>query len=433
MRIALLFLVVLGTLGLGIATVSAQSGDAGAVQSLLGAGQQTVTVGDLLLDETFDSADAWEAYQQDSDINLKVAKGVYRMFTKIDGIVWGVNSLTHSDVVIEADTLQNSEELNNAYGVACRAGVDNDGTGYYFRISGDGYYNISRVDKDEIVKLVDWTQTEAVKQGQNRNHITAVCVGDYLALYVNDELVAETNDSTYTEGFAALSITAFAADNGNVNPTDVSFDNVRIYSAFSGNGSSGNNGSVASVVLDDYYSPDSAIRQLRDLNFIPRNSNLLFTEDYAYFTGQGNWFQPLASRMPRTNVVFAGELSFRVGNLDAWEQCTFSVGIQTDNNGTAVRYVDFGLSNAGEAFVLDRFSENQDSNYIVANGTYDLEYTHHVILVLVDGRASLFMDGQLVIQDFEVGRRSGSYGISLVGEGKDARCEGRDIWAYELP
>ncbi len=428
MRKALLLLVVLGVLGLGTMTASAQGGD---VQTLLGAGQQTVTVGNLLLDETFDSSDAWEAYQQDSDINLKVAKGVYRMFTKIDGLVWGVNSQSHSDVVIEADTLQNSEELNNAYGVVCRAGVDNDGTGYYFRISGDGYYNITRADKDEIVQLVEWTETNAVKQGQNRNHITAVCVGDYLALYVNDQLVAETNDSTYTEGFGALSISAFADDNNNVNPTDVSFDNVRIYEASSG--SSGNNGSVQSVVLEDYTKGDSVIRQLRDLGFIPRNSNLLFTEDYAYFTGQGNWFQPLASRMPRNNVVFGGELSFWVGNLGEWEQCTFSAGIQTDNNGTAVRYIDFGLSNAGEAFVLDRFSENQDSNYTIANGTYDLDYTHYVILVLLDGRASLFVDGQLVIQDFEVGQRSGSYGISLVGKGKDARCEGHNIWAYELP
>lgn len=430
MRKVAVVLIVLSVLVWGAATASAQAVDADTLQSLLEAGKEPVTVGSLLLDETFDDTEAWEAYQQDSDINLKVAKGVYRMFTKISGLVWGVNFKEHSDVIIQVDTLQNSEELNNGYGVICRAGTENDGSGYYFRISGDGYYNISRSDGEEIVQLVEWEESNTVKQGQNRNQITAVCVGEYLALYVNDELVAETTDDLLSSGYAGLSVSSFEDSNGNVESTDISFDNVVIFEGSIGSGGS----SVASVRLDNYDGPsEDVIDELRDLDLIPRGAVFLFGEDRAFFTGQGNWFQPLASRQPRTNVVFAGELTFTVGDPDEFEQCTFSAGIKTDSNGTAVKYIDFGLSNAGEAFVLDRFSEDEDSKYIIANERYDLDESHHVILILLDGKATLFVDGQMVIQDFEVDERSGSYGISLIGKGADARCDGRDIWAYELP
>jgi hypothetical protein len=45
----------------------------------------------------------------------------------------------------------------------------------------------------------------------------------------------------------------------------------------------------------------------------------------------------------------------------------------------------------------------------------------------------LFVDGELVIQDFEVVKRAGTYGIALLGKGADAKCEGRNIWAYQIP
>src|SRR5262249_38754531 len=65
--------------------------------------------------------------------------------------------------------------------------------------------------------------------------------------------------------------------------------------------------------------------------------------------------------------------------------------------------------------------------------TYDLSEPHNFVLVLVDDKANLFVDGKLAIQDFEVVKRPGTYGIALLGKGAKAKCEGRNIWAYQIP
>ena len=59
--------------------------------------------------------------------------------------------------------------------------------------------------------------------------------------------------------------------------------------------------------------------------------------------------------------------------------------------------------------------------------------TCNVTLSWVDDKANLFVDGKLLIQDFEVVKRPGTYGIALLGEGAKAKCEGRNIWAYQIP
>jgi hypothetical protein len=180
-----------------------------------------------LLREQFDQAYAWrprlaEAY----GIDFRVEGGAYRARSAQTGFVSGLNADLHTDVVIEVETTQLSDERNNAYGVLCRASPNNDGDGYYFLISGDGYASIRRGVTERVEGLVDWAQTGSVNQDRGVNRIRAVCVGDYLALYVNDQFVAETRDRRYSEGYAGL--TAAVAEGGTV---DVAFDDLTIWAA----------------------------------------------------------------------------------------------------------------------------------------------------------------------------------------------------------
>jgi hypothetical protein len=398
------------------------------LQDMLSAGSQTITIGDVLLNETFDNSNAWEAYS-DSTTNAKVGKGVYRMVSKATGLVWGINSQNDSDVVIQLDTLQNSSYTLNGYGVACRAGaIKNDGSGYYFRISGDGYYAITKSDGKTLTNLVDWTKSDAIHQGQNRNQITAVCVGSYLALYANGEFLAETTDDLLTEGYTALSVSAFEDKNKDPVEADVSFDNVVIYDASSGRGSG------ASITLKNYDGQsEDAIAELEDLGLIRSGAVFIFGENYAYFTGKGSFFTPLARRSPHKNIVMAGRLKFTIGNADKFESCVLTSRIKTDSNGTATTYIDTGFINDGSVYIFDRFSESQDGNYQLGADTYDLSEEHHILFTLINDKANVFVDGKLAIADFTVDERSGSYGISLTGQGSKAKCEGRDIWAYQLP
>ena len=185
------------------------------------------TVGRVLLNEVFNQVDAWEQYADaDTATNLQIADGAYQVQTGDHGYIWGLNEQEHDDVVMDVTTNQFSAHLNNAYGLMCRADTSNNGDGYYFLISGDGYYSIARGEGESVTPLIEWQESSAINQGQQSNKLRAVCVGDYLALYANDQFLAETSDSTYSNGYAGFTAAAF--EEGNV---DVGFDNLTIWEA----------------------------------------------------------------------------------------------------------------------------------------------------------------------------------------------------------
>jgi hypothetical protein len=184
-------------------------------------GSNTV-MGTLQTLETFDAADAWEHYTNPMGVELGVENGVYRAYTMNGGYVWGLNSEEHTDVILEVEATPMNFYYSNGYGVMCRA--DEGGDGYYFMINADGFFSISMGDGAYIRPLVDWQQSDAIHQEIDRNRIRAACVGDTLTMFVNDELVAEVTDTTYSAGFAGLSVAG--VDNTDA---DVVFDNLAIY------------------------------------------------------------------------------------------------------------------------------------------------------------------------------------------------------------
>src|SRR5688572_17240960 len=174
-----------------------------ALSNILAEGSQEIAVGDLLVDDDFSESDTWEVYK-DKDSNLRTVDDVYRMTLDGDLYTWALNDEEHSDVIIEVETSQISEDLNNHYGVMCRA--DSEGSGYFFFISGDGYYSIYKGSDDDLEALAEWETSDAINQGEDNNSLVAVCVEDYLALYANGTLLAEANDDEYSSGFAGFSI-----------------------------------------------------------------------------------------------------------------------------------------------------------------------------------------------------------------------------------
>ena len=182
---------------------------------------------EVLLRESFDQGYAWRGRMAEGyGVDFRIEDGVYRAYSEQAGFVSGLNAERHTDVVIEVETTQLSDDRNNAYGVLCRASANNDGDGYYFLISGDGYYSIRRGATERVDGLIDWTQTDVVNQNRGINRIRAVCIGDYLALYVNGQFIADTRDTRYAQGYAGL--TAAVVEDGAV---DIAFDDLTIWAA----------------------------------------------------------------------------------------------------------------------------------------------------------------------------------------------------------
>ena len=253
-------------------------------------------------------------------------------------------------------------------------------------------------------------------------------------MYVNDVLVAETNDDTFSKGNTGLTVSAFADDKD----VAVEFDDVRIWAAsVTGATTTVTTSTSSTIVLDTLTSydgkPKEAIAELEQLAVIPSGSSQIFNENYAYFTGQGNWFTPLASRSAHKNIVMAGELTFTVGSTDKFESCTLMSRIKTNEQGTATSYIQVGIGNDNFAFIYDLFSEAQDGKFEVGATKLDLKTAHHLLFTVIDDVANIYVDGNLEITHFKVGERSGTYGISLGGRGPKARCDGRNLWAFAVP
>ncbi len=187
------------------------------------------TTGELLIEESFDSAESWESWSVEG-VNLRVWEGTFRITAGDQGYVWAINDDIHTDVVIEVRTRQLSSHANNGYGVMCRAQPNGDG--YYFLISGDGYYSIRRGAGSEVQEVVPWEASSMIQQGIGANDIRAVCIGRYLALYINGVFVVETEDNAAFQGYVGF--TAAASEGGEV---DVTFDNLTVYEASIDDGS----------------------------------------------------------------------------------------------------------------------------------------------------------------------------------------------------
>ena len=101
--------------------------------------------------------------------------------------------------------------------------VVSTGDGYLFLIQGSGAFAIMRSHERSLTPLVDWTSSDVIKRGAEKNHLRAICAGNYLAFYINDQFVGEATDDRYQTGQVGL-----AASAANWLGTRIAFDNLTI-------------------------------------------------------------------------------------------------------------------------------------------------------------------------------------------------------------
>lgn len=158
---------------------------------------------ELLLEDDFADGSAWRNYAAD-DLFLGAEGGAYIIDFVGRKYVWTQGEALLRDVVVEVDLWQVSDYDHNAFGLACRLDPANSGRGYYFLISGDGFASIRWSDGRSLKPIVEAKPSAQVKRGAARNRVRAVCIGDYLALWVNDEFVVEARDGRASDGAVGM-------------------------------------------------------------------------------------------------------------------------------------------------------------------------------------------------------------------------------------
>jgi len=192
-----------------------------------GGAAEEVAAEEVLLETDFARPDDWpEMLDVEAGTAVQLTNDGYELSSASAAYVWSFTEDVYQDVVLETAVHQLSPEQNNAYGLVCRASSGDSRNGYYFLISGDGFVSIRRVERGLSSPIVDWTPSNAVRQGERTNQLRADCAGDYLALYVNNQLVAEGTDGRFTQGLAG-----FAASGSEDGAVQVSFENFTIRAA----------------------------------------------------------------------------------------------------------------------------------------------------------------------------------------------------------
>ncbi len=181
--------------------------------------------GDILFSDSFaDESSGWEIGDY-SGGRVGYWNGEYFVTSLGDGqTMWGLANRGFDYVAIKVRSQQVSAPSNNSndYGVICRANAD--GAGYFFLISGDGFFAILRGDtNDQFEQLIDWTSSNAINQGNSSNEIQVTCEGENLSLQVNGELLASVKDSRYSAGDIALTATSYEDTS-----TEIHFDDIEV-------------------------------------------------------------------------------------------------------------------------------------------------------------------------------------------------------------
>jgi len=139
---------------------------------------------------------------------------------------WEVAGKRAGDFILDVDAAQVEGPDDNHYGVIVRF-ADKDNF-YRFDISGDGYFSAFRFRDGQWEKLIDWTETPAIKQGATTNHLRVIAEGSRLTLVVNGTIAGSIDNADIAAGDVGLTAGTFfdrsgvhiAFDNFEVNPLD---------------------------------------------------------------------------------------------------------------------------------------------------------------------------------------------------------------------
>lgn len=177
----------------------------------------------LLLEDRFGNPEGDWGIESQQDFDRGYQDGEYFIEVyRSNWLVWANPGRQFTDVDVSIDARYASESVGGNFGLLCRYSAPE--TFYYFAISADGYYAILYVEEGapDVLTGDGFLPSPAIRTGAGEvNRVRAVCQGDRLGLYVNDQEVASVIDLSLQRGDVGL-----AVGSGPDPSTRVHFDNL---------------------------------------------------------------------------------------------------------------------------------------------------------------------------------------------------------------
>ncbi len=409
------------------ATVLSQGEDR--IQDLLGEGRQAINLGDVVLETDFATDDAnWQSVDIGNRF-VGIENDAYRIeHTTLNTPHRGLYDETFANTVIVVETTQLSTELDNGYGVICRADPEVDNSGYYFFISGDGFAQIFTYENFRQVSLEGWVSVGEINQGQSTNEIIVVCDNTYLALYVNGSLIVETESDIYSEGQIGFAASTYVSQA----PISINYDNLRVFDA--SGGAEEIEPEFPETLENHNGAWQDAIAELQDEGMIASGGNIIFVENSAFLDGTvGSNFYGLAMDSSFADIVLAGEIEFAVDETEDNEIfCGFLSRVQLDET-QQFSEASFGALIGDFDSIVISTSDTDSYREELIDLDLPPDEPAHLLYILQDNRATVYVNGELVLSDYLISDVAGFHGIILASEVAGTRCEGRNVWAYYAP
>jgi hypothetical protein len=177
----------------------------------------------------------------------------------------------------------------------------------------------------------------------------------------------------------------------------------------------------------------TSIQELEANGLISTGGSLLDAGDQFVFNGIGSQFTPLAPRRPHQDIVMGGQILFTPTQSQNYESCSLMARMVTDGAGTVTNYLEVGLDNTGTLFYFDAYGNTPGTAYegILAQAI-DLTKPVQVLVIVVDERVSVYVNGRNVADNAPVGEREGTYGVTFRSAAITTRCELRNVWVYRV-
>ena len=129
-----------------------------------------------------------------------------------------------ADFALEVDARRASGPPDNEFGVLVRYQPETDEF-YLFAISSNGFYSVQKYQANEWQKLVEWTESAAILQGEEVNRLRVTGQGDKMRFFVNGEPLTQVEDASFRSGSVGL-----LASTNKKGGVAVAFDNLRVRS-----------------------------------------------------------------------------------------------------------------------------------------------------------------------------------------------------------
>ena len=170
--------------------------------------------------DDFSTPGTWQA-ESDASAQVEVTDGTLQIHIAVaNQLAWAGAGQDLRDFHLTVEASQVSGPDDNGYGVLVRM-QDSDNF-YRFSVSGDGFYMVSKfVDGQQHFLGPNWTPSQAIRQGQATNTLEVICQGSALTFIVNDQLLAEVEDSQFSHGDVGLYAGTFYETG-----VEVQFDNL---------------------------------------------------------------------------------------------------------------------------------------------------------------------------------------------------------------